>query len=130
MRQPISAAHIDIASQSRITRPWSPCIACHTLHCGQRRKEIIDIGYKNAADVLPKELIDLIRKYVEGEAIYIPKSRGRSEWGGSTGIRNEYEKRNQKIAEDFTAGVRVAELSCRYNLSEDSIRKILKKQKR
>lgn len=66
---------------------------------------------------------------MEGEAIYIPKADRRAAWGGNTGIKTEYEKRNRIIAEEWKKGVAVIDLSQRYHLSEDSIRKILKKQK-
>ncbi|MBE6598168.1 MAG: hypothetical protein E7638_01860 [Ruminococcaceae bacterium] len=87
------------------------------------------MGYKNAADVLPEELLDLIRNYVEGEAIYIPKAEKRTKWGENSGLRSEYEDRNLRIKEERGNGATVRELSLRYCLSEDSIRKILKKQR-
>lgn len=40
------------------------------------------MGYKKADAVLPKELLDEIQKYVEGEYLYIPKSTTKSGWGG------------------------------------------------
>ncbi len=86
------------------------------------------IGYKNAADVLPEALIAQIRRYVEGEAIYIPKAERRTKWGENSGTRNEYNDRNRRIADERRQGKTVAELSERYCLSEDSIRKILRKQ--
>ncbi len=94
----------------------------------QKRKGI-RIGYKNAADVLPEEIIDLIRRYIEGEAIYIPKAEKRTKWGKNTGIRIEYEKRNRTILASYEAGEEIDNLAKAYCLSEDSIRKILKKAK-
>ena len=93
------------------------------------RERTNSIGYRNAADVLPEALIHEIRRYVEGEAIYIPKADQRSRWGENNGRKNEYEDRNRRIAEERRKGATAAELSERYFLSEDSIRKILKKQK-
>ena len=36
--------------------------------------------YKNASHVLPDELLKEIQKYVEGEAIYIPKQEEKKRW--------------------------------------------------
>ena len=37
--------------------------------------------YINAADVLPKELLDEILNYVDGELLYIPISGNKQKWG-------------------------------------------------
>ena len=85
------------------------------------------IGYINAEEVLPKELLIQIRKYIEGEAIYIPKAaEKRTSWGGKTGTRAEYDKRNRAIAEDYRNGCSVNDLAEKYCLCADSIRKILR----
>lgn len=93
------------------------------------QREDITIAYKNAADILPEDIINLIRNYVEGEAIYIPKAEKHTKWGENSGIRNEYQNRNMNIAEEHKNGASVAQLSEKYCLCEDSIRKILKKYK-
>ena len=85
------------------------------------------ISYINAEDILPAELISQIRKYIEGEAIYIPRSAGRAAWGGSTGTRAELDQRNRQIRAEYDSGVSIPELSDKYCLSTDSIRKILRK---
>ena len=85
------------------------------------------ISYINAEDILPAELISQIRKYIEGEAIYIPRSVGRAAWGGSTGTRAELDQRNRQIRAEYESGIPVRELSDKYCLNTDSIRKILKK---
>lgn len=85
------------------------------------------ISYINAEDILPAELISEIRKYIEGEAIYIPRAVGRAAWGCSTGTRAELDQRNRQIREEYKSGIPVRELSDKYCLSTDSIRKILKK---
>lgn len=102
---------------------------CKTIFQTSRERKDTPIGYKNAADVLPEEIIDLIRNYIEGEAIYIPKAEKRTKWGGNSGLRNEYDNRNLRITEEWKNGSSVAELSERYCLCEDSIRKILKKHR-
>jgi len=85
------------------------------------------ISYINAQDVLPAELISEIRKYIEGEAIYIPRAVGRAKWGGQTGARAELDRRNSEIRSDYENGVTVPQLSIKYCLCCDSIRKILRK---
>ena len=86
------------------------------------------IGYINAEEVLPKELLAQIRLYIEGEAIYIPKktSEKRKSWGGKTGTRAEYDRRNRLIAEEYRSGQSVNDLAGKYCLCPDSIRKILR----
>ncbi|MBR5313360.1 MAG: hypothetical protein IKU40_10830 [Clostridia bacterium] len=86
------------------------------------------IGYINAEEVLPKELLAQIRLYIEGEAIYIPKetTEKRKSWGGKTGTRAEYDRRNRAIAEEYRGGRSVNDLAEKYCLCPDSIRKILR----
>lgn len=85
------------------------------------------IGYINASEILPRELLEQIREYIEGEAIYIPKaSKKRQIWGGKTGTRIEYDKRNLAICEEYRGGRSVTELAEKYCLCTDSIRKILR----
>ena len=37
------------------------------------------MGYRNAADILPENLLEAIQAYIEGEVVYIPKQhRGRT----------------------------------------------------
>ena len=46
------------------------------------------MSYKKADKILPKELLELIQQYVEGESIYIPRrTENRRSWGDGTGIR-------------------------------------------
>lgn len=47
-------------------------------------------------------------------------------WGGKTGTRAEYDKRNRAIAEDYRSGCSVNDLAGKYCLCPDSIRKILR----
>lgn len=43
------------------------------------------MSYIKAADVLPKEIIDLIQNYIDGEYIYIPRKEcNRKAWGENT----------------------------------------------
>ena len=74
------------------------------------------IRYVNASEVLPASLLEEIRRYFEGGAIYVPRSEGRAGWGTGSGMRAELDD-----------GATVPELALRFCLSPDSIRKILQK---
>lgn len=81
--------------------------------------------YRNAAHILPDELLREIQRYTEGEAIYIPKREEKRRWGEGSGARQYYEERNAKIREEYKNGKTIAELSENYHLSIESIRRIV-----
>lgn len=81
--------------------------------------------YRNAAHILPDELLREIQQYTEGEAIYIPKREEKRKWGEGSGARRYYEERNTKIREKYRAGTTICELADSYNLSVESIRRIV-----
>ncbi len=81
--------------------------------------------YINAAEVLPKELLDEILNYVNGELLYIPVSRDKQKWGERSGSREYYKKRNSKIINQYKNGVSITEIAKEYCLSYDSVRKIV-----
>ena len=81
--------------------------------------------YINAAEVLPKDLLDEILNYVDGELLYIPASRKRG-WGTNSGSREYYEKRNKDIINLYKNGMIISEIAKMHCLSYDSIRKIVK----
>lgn len=81
--------------------------------------------YKNAADILPKELLREIQTYAEGEILYVPSSSPKTEWGGKNGSRTYYEERNRKIRERFLAGETEEELAESYGLACNTIHKII-----
>jgi len=81
--------------------------------------------YRKAADALPDELLKEVQKYVDGEALYFPKKKERKVWGEGTGSRNYYKQRNDEIKRQFFDGAAVDVLANRYNLSPESIRKIV-----
>ena len=84
------------------------------------------MSYKNAKDVLPAELLDEIRRYVEGEALYIPRRKAsRAAWGSESGARREYEERNGRIRARYAENATLEELSKEFCLSVDTIRKIV-----
>ena len=84
------------------------------------------MSYKNAKEVLPDYLINEIQKYVNGEIIYIPKhEENKIKWGTKNGSRKKYDTRNGEIRALRDTGLTVEEISGRYFLSTDSVKKIL-----
>ena len=82
--------------------------------------------YKNAKNMLPDWLLQKVQDYVQGEIIYIPKPEtARNGWGAANGTRKKYQERNAEIIAFYKNGAAIHELSQQYNLSEDSIRKIV-----
>ena len=89
------------------------------------------MGYRQAEEILPQELIGLIQKYVDGENIYISKKKGKREkWGKRTKIREELKERNTLIFMDYQDGCNIEELSSKYFLSEKSIQRIVYEMKK
>lgn len=84
------------------------------------------MGYIRAEKILPQEIIELIKQYVDGENIYIPKKSGnRVKWGTKTNTRHELEDRNNRIFSDYLNGMSTKDLSDKYFLSEKSIQRII-----
>ena len=81
--------------------------------------------YKNAQDILPDKLLKELQKYVSGETLYIPSIENKKQWGEKSGARTFYKKRNEEIRQKHKAGASVDSLANEYNLSPDSIRKII-----
>lgn len=89
------------------------------------------MSYKRAEEILPKEVIELIQRYVDGENIYIPrKSENRLEWGAGTETRRELRARNRQIYSDYLVGMKIQQLACKYYLSEKSIQRIIREFKK
>ena len=87
------------------------------------------MSYIKAEEILPQELIRQIQEYVDGVYIYIPRKPGtRHSWGQKTDYKAELKLRNDRIRSDYAAGTSVVALSCKYHLSEKSIRRILQKK--
>lgn len=84
------------------------------------------MSYINAEKVLPAWLIDEIRSYTGGGLIYIPPAKSiRREWGSKSGAKQMLEARNNEIRVKKGAGATVSRLADEYNLSEDTIKRIL-----
>ena len=92
-----------------------------------RKERWFFIHYVNAEEILPASLLEEIRRYFEGGAIYVPRSEGRAGWGTGSGMRAELDERNRAIRLAFDGGAKISEIADRFCLSPDSIRKILQK---
>lgn len=89
------------------------------------------MSYMKAEQVLPRDVIEIIQQYVDGNCIYIPrKEHERKAWGESTKIRSELDQRDQKIYADYVEGLSTSELADRYYLSQKSIQRIISCQKK
>lgn len=88
------------------------------------------MGYRNAGEILPEEIVALIQQYVDGENIYIPRrSENRLKWGSQTSITQELSHRNQLIYADYSKGMTTTELADKYCLSHKSIQRIIRNMK-
>ena len=84
------------------------------------------MGYVKAEDVLPKNLIEEIQKYVSGQMIYIPRGNEKTlSWGEKNGTKEKMAERNQTIVSRYYSGETVAALSKVYYLSEKRIQGII-----
>ena len=81
--------------------------------------------YKNAAEILPPELLQEVQCYIEGELLYIPRSNSKPEWGAVSGSKKFYLERNYQIKELFHNGKSVEELAVKFGVSSSTIKKII-----
>ena len=82
--------------------------------------------YASATEVLPKRLLEEVLRYANGCMLYLPKAEGtRRAWGETTGARRALDERNARIKKEHADGASLYELSERFFLSPDTIRKIL-----
>lgn len=82
--------------------------------------------YINATEVLPLDLLSEVQKYIAGEVLYIPQPKGlKNSWGSRSGARQEIINRNKQIKLEKKDGRSIEELMIKYNLSYDTIKKIV-----
>lgn len=85
--------------------------------------------YSIGKQVLPKELIREIQKYIKRQYLYIPiKPESKKKWGETSGIRELIKNRNAEIHGNYCRGASVEQLASEFCLSTDSIKKILYKK--
>lgn len=82
--------------------------------------------YENADNIFPKELLRKMRQYMPEGYVYISPKGGRKEWGSISGQKEELEKRNAQIYEEYQSGKSVAMISKERYLSKGSIYRIVK----
>lgn len=83
--------------------------------------------YEKAQDILPKEILQIVQEYIDGEYLYIPrKDENKKTWGETSGALKELDIRNRDILLKYKEGTSVKELSNKFYLSEASIRRILR----
>ena len=89
------------------------------------------MSYKNAAQVLPEELLRQVQKYADGEYLYIPRAAGaKRDWGTATAAKRELAERNIRIYRDYLAGTAIAVLAEKYFLAPKSIQRIIGQMKK
>ena len=86
------------------------------------------MSYIRADEILPKELLETIQQYVDGQIIYIPKKE-KQEWGSGSSAKVFFRERNERIFQAWQKGISEDELSRRFSLSRKSIQRILRSQK-
>ncbi|ADK17031.1 MULTISPECIES: CD3324 family protein [Clostridium] len=87
--------------------------------------------YEKAQSVLPECIIQEIQKYTDGGYIYIPrKNENKKSWGENTETKKYLYIRNKEIFNKYCTGISVKSLSKQYYLTENSIRRIIRKQKK
>lgn len=60
------------------------------------------MGYVRAGDILPKEILELVQQYADGQTIYIPRrSESHKSWGAGTETRKSLMLRNSKMYEEY-----------------------------
>ena len=88
------------------------------------------MSYKQAAHILPPELLREVQAYIDGECIYIPRLAGqRRDWGERTATRRELTARNERIFAEYLRGEPLGILAKRYYLSAKSIQRIIRLEK-
>lgn len=87
--------------------------------------------YLKAETVLPPELLREVQRYVDGRAIYIPRTAGaRRGWGEKTAARETLRARDEAIYRDYREGLPVDRLAENYFLSRKSIERIVTRMRR
>ena len=86
------------------------------------------MSYLRAEEILPKELLEAVQQYVNGQSVYIP-AKEKSDWGSGTDTKQILDSRNREIFEKHLDGASVQMLADEYALSEKSIQRIIRLQR-
>lgn len=89
------------------------------------------MSYINAKEILPKELLEQLQKYVEGNYLYIPrKEELKKAWGSETETKQALSQRNEQIYLKYLDGQSCTALAECYFLSVKSIQRIITNAKK
>ena len=83
--------------------------------------------YKNAAEVLPENLLIEIQKHISGEVLYIPTGEDRLKWGEKNGSKRYFAKRNNQIKQRYQTGDTINQIAQEFGLAYETVRKIVYK---
>ena len=83
------------------------------------------MNYENAADILPEDLLKRVQKFAAGKLVYVPEAIEKRSWGETSGYKRYLTERNQEIKDKFISGTTIEILADEYNLSVESIKKIV-----
>jgi len=86
------------------------------------------VKYLNAAEVLPEDLLIEIQKHIKGKVLYIPSGDEHIPWGEKNGSRSYFENRNKQIKQEYQNGYSLEQISQKYGLAYDTVRKIIYKK--
>lgn len=87
--------------------------------------------YQNAREILPNELLEILQQYAQGICLYIPKRpENRLFWGEHTQSRRDVAERNRRIFLERQAEASVEVLAGRFFLSEKSVGRILREERK
>jgi DNA-binding NarL/FixJ family response regulator len=85
------------------------------------------MGYTNATEVLPKNLLEAVQQFIDGKCVYIPRRDDRRKaWGEQTRTRADIAARNQNIRLRYDQGTSIRELADMFYLSPKTISRILR----
>jgi RimJ/RimL family protein N-acetyltransferase len=82
--------------------------------------------YRNAAELLPPQLLSELQNYAQGVTFYVPKVT-RKPWGEGTGAKVFFSRRDRVIRNEFSNGAGLEKLSGEYFISPDAVKKIVYK---
>jgi len=89
--------------------------------------ETVMPAYCNAKEILPADLVAALQKYAAGMQLYVPcPGETRAAWGSRNGTRQDLEHRNHQIRQLYQQGVDLEEIACRFHLSRETVRKIVR----
>ena len=74
------------------------------------------MGYRNAQDIFPEELLRQIQRYVSGETIYVPAREEKKAWGETSGYQQYIRERNREIRQEFEQGKTIEQRMDRFAL--------------